>query len=409
MSPLVPTGHRHEAGAVMLSEKTKSIVKATVPALKEHGETITTHFYSVMLSEHPELNAFFNETHQREGTQARALAGAVLAYAEHIDHLDAIAPAMPRIIQKHVALGIRPDHYPIVGASLLSAIKKVLGDAATDEVMQAWKDAYGSLADLLIRSEEDVYAATEAANGGWRGVRKFRLVRKEPESEIITSFYLEPVDGQPLLKFRPGQFLTIVLHLQGKEIRRNYSLSDAPGKPWYRISVKREPGGEASNWLHDHLKVGMELDVLPPAGDFTLDESVTRPIVLVTGGVGITPAVSMLESAASSGRTIYFIHASQHSGVHAFRERVLQLASTNEDIIPLFLYDEPREDCPPHRPGRVTKALLESVLPDNRDVDLYFLGPKGFMKAMFGITKELGIPPAQVRFEFFGPLEVMTG
>ncbi|RZI58021.1 MAG: NO-inducible flavohemoprotein [Rubrivivax sp.] len=393
----------------MLPEKTRSIVKATVPALKLHGEAITSHFYALMLSEHPELKAFFNETHQREGTQARALAGAVLAYAEHIDRLVAIAPALPRIIQKHVALGIRPDHYPIVGSALLRAIRAVLGDAATDEVMQAWADAYGSLADLLIHAEEEVYAATEATPGGWRGTRRFRVTRKERESELITSFYLEPVDGAPLLKFRPGQFLTLVLDLKGREIRRNYSLSDAPGKPWYRISVKREPGGEASNWLHDRLHAGMTVDVLPPAGEFILDESSTRPIVLVTGGVGITPALSMLEAAADSGRSIHFIHAALHSGVHAFRHRVEQLASLNEDILPLFLYDEPREDCPPHQPGRVTQALLEQVLPADRDVDLYFLGPKGFMKAMFGITRDLGIPPAQVRFEFFGPLEVMTG
>jgi hemoglobin-like flavoprotein len=172
----------------MLSEKTLTIVKATVPALKANGEAITSHFYETMLSEYPVLRAFFNETHQREGTQARALAGAVLAYATYIDKLEVLEPALPRIIQKHVALGVKPEFYPIVGDSLLKAIRHVLGSAATADIMEAWAQAYGSFADLLIRLEEDVYASTEAARGGWRGVRRFRVAGKARESETIAAW-----------------------------------------------------------------------------------------------------------------------------------------------------------------------------------------------------------------------------
>ena len=185
-----------------------------MPLLKSRGEDITRHFYRAMLTGHPELKAFFNEAHQAEGTQARALAGAVLAYASHIDRVHELAPALPRIIQKHVALGVQPAHYPIVGACLLAAIREVLGaDVATDEIIAAWAEAYGALAQLLIDAEEQVYAATAALPGGWRGQREMVVARKERESELITSFYLEPVDGQPLPPFQPGQDLTLVLDL----------------------------------------------------------------------------------------------------------------------------------------------------------------------------------------------------
>ena len=171
----------------MLSAQTIALVQATVPALQQHGEAITRHFYGVMFAQHPEVKAFFNEAHQAHGTQARALAGAVLAYAAHIDRLEEIAGALPRIVQKHAALGVLPEHYPIVGKCLLQAIQQVLGAAATPEIVSAWADAYGALAELLIGAEEEVYAANERRTGGWRGTRPFRVARRENESELITS------------------------------------------------------------------------------------------------------------------------------------------------------------------------------------------------------------------------------
>lgn len=392
----------------MFSPATVSLIKATVPLLRQRGEDITRHFYASMFRDHPDMKAFFNESHQAEGTQARALAGAVLAYAAHIDQLDTIAPALPRIIQKHAALGVLPEHYPVVGQCLLRAIAQVLGESATDEVLAAWGEAYGALAQLLIDAEEQVYAAHASAPGGWRGARPLRLVRKEPESEIITSFYFKPADGGDLMDYQAGQYLTLVLTLDGKEVRRNYSLSDAPGRGWYRISVKREPNGRVSNWLHDHLTVGDQVQALPPCGDFVLDASSTRPLVFVTAGVGITPAMSMLETVASTGRPVHFIHAAQHSAVHAFRDRVDALAQAHPNVQPLYLYDQPRPGCAPHRVGRVSTDLLAGLLPEDRNVDLYFLGPKPFMQQVFASAKALHIPESQVRFEFFGPLEALA-
>jgi nitric oxide dioxygenase len=390
----------------MFSPRTIALIQATVPLLKSHGEAITQHFYRVMLTEHPGLKAFFNEAHQAEGTQARALAGAVLAYASHIDRLEALAPALPRIVQKHVALGVRPEHYPIVGACLLRAIREVLGaDVATDEILAAWGEAYGALAQLLIDAEEAVYAETAAQPGGWRGQRTLRVLRKEAESDVITSFYLAPADDEPLAPFLAGQYLTLVLDIDGQTLRRNYSLSDAPGKPWYRISVKREDGGRVSNWLHDELHEGALVQAQPPAGAFTLDAAAQRPLLLVTGGVGITPAMAMLEATAASGRPIRFVHAARHGGVHAFRERVDQLAQAHGNVEAVYVYDAPRAGDAPHAVGFIDRELLAQQLPADRDVDLYLLGPKPFMQAVYAHGLALGVPAQQLRYEFFGPTE----
>lgn len=394
----------------MLSERTIALVKATVPLLQTQGEAITSRFYSVMFANHPEVKTFFNEAHQASGTQARALAGAVLAYAANIDRLEALAGALPRIIQKHVALGVQPEHYPIVGKCLLQAIREVLGDVATDEIIAAWAEAYEALAGLLIAAEEEAYGANERRPGGWRGTRRFVVARREPESELILSLYLEPEDGGPLPAFLPGQYLTLVLEIDGETVRRNYSLSDAPGKPCLRISVKREEGGRVSNWLHAHARPGTVLDVLPPSGDFVLQPAPAegRPLVLVTGGVGITPAMSMLETEAPTGRPIRFIHAARHGGVHAFRARVDALAAAHANVEALYVYDAPRDADRPHATGFVTKELLAQALPPDRDVDFYFLGPKPFMKAMYANGVALGVPAQQIRYEFFGPLEDLS-
>ena len=146
----------------MLSQQTINIVKSTVPVLEVHGVAITTTFYKNLFEAHPELLNIFNHANQAKGRQQTALANTVYAAAVHIDNLAAIIPVVKQIGQKHVSLGIKPEHYPIVGEHLLGAIKEVLGDAATDEIINAWAEAYGVIADAFISVEEEMYVATES-------------------------------------------------------------------------------------------------------------------------------------------------------------------------------------------------------------------------------------------------------
>ncbi|WBL61278.1 NO-inducible flavohemoprotein [Stutzerimonas stutzeri] len=391
----------------MLCAEQIALIKATVPLLESGGEALTNHFYKLLLSEHPEVRPLFNQAHQASGEQPRALANGVLMYARHIDRLDALGPLVAQIINKHVALQVLPEHYPLVGDCLLRAIREVLGEAiATDAVIDAWAAAYQQLADLLIGQEERLYQAKAEAPGGWRGARPFRIARKVKESEEITSFHLQAEDGGPLMEFLPGQYIGLRLEINGKEERRNYSLSAAGNGREYRISVKREPGGVVSNALHN-MPEGTIVELFAPAGEFTLAPG-NKPLVLISGGVGITPTLAMLEQALATSRPVHFIHCARNAGVHAFRRAVDALAERHTQLQRFYCYEEHDGSADaPDAIGRLTEQQLADWLPQSRDVDAYFLGPKPFMAAVRRQLKAIGVPEQQTRYEFFGPASAL--
>ncbi len=398
----------------MLDEKTIAIVKSTAPVLAEHGETLTRHFYKRMFSHNPEVAPFFNPAHQTAGKQQRALAGAITAYAANIDNLEVLGGAVELIAQKHASLMIKPEHYPIVGENLLASIREVLGEAATDEIINAWAAAYGFLADILIGREQQIYDANAKKPGGWEGFKSFRISRKEKESSNITSFYLVAADGAPLPAFKPGQYITVrVKTPDGQTTMRNYSLSDKPGQPHFRISVKRElppeantPAGYVSNMLHDKMEPGDTIEIAPPCGEFFLDvtEKHERPLVLLAAGVGITPIMSILLSAldAFPKREIIFIHAALNENVQAFGKAVDALAQQHTNLKVYHRYSDAGERTGNASTGLVTAEYIEGLLPA-RDADYYFCGPQPFMVSIYHDLIKWGIPASQVYFEFFGP------
>ncbi len=398
----------------MLDEKTIAIVKSTAPVLAEHGETLTKHFYKRMFSHNPEVAPFFNPAHQTAGKQQRALAGAITAYAANIDNLEVLGGAVELIAQKHASLMIKPEHYPIVGENLLASIREVLGEAATDDIINAWAAAYGFLADILIGREKQIYDENAKKPGGWEGFKSFRVSRKEKESSNITSFYLVAADGAPLPAFKPGQYITVrVKTPDGQTTMRNYSLSDKPGQPHFRISVKRElppeantPAGYVSNMLHDAIEAGDTIEIAPPCGEFFLDvtEKHERPLVLLAAGVGITPIMSILLSAleAFPKREIIFIHAALNESVQAFGNAVNALAQQHSNLRTYHRYSDAGQRTGNASTGLVTAEYIEGLLP-SRDADYYFCGPQPFMVSIYHDLIKWGIPASQVHFEFFGP------
>lgn len=143
----------------MLDQQTIDIIKATVPVLKEHGVTITTVFYKNLFENHPEVKPLFDMGRQESLEQPKALAMTILAAAQNIENLPAILPAVEKIARKHCDAGVAAEHYPVVGTTLLGAIKEVLGDAATDDILTAWGKAYGVIADVFIKVETEMYQA----------------------------------------------------------------------------------------------------------------------------------------------------------------------------------------------------------------------------------------------------------
>lgn len=138
-----------------MNDNTKAIIKATAPVLKEKGEEITTTMYEILFGRNPELQELFKDA---EPDQYKKLANAVYSYAANIDQLEVLGKGIETMAKAHVKTNIKPEHYPLVGSALLSAIEKVLGEAATEEIMNAWKEAYFFLADVLIKREEELYA-----------------------------------------------------------------------------------------------------------------------------------------------------------------------------------------------------------------------------------------------------------
>lgn len=382
----------------MLNADQTAIIKATVPLLETGGEALTTHFYKTMLGEYAQVRPLFNQAHQAHGTQPRALANAVLKYARHIDDLGGLGDLPAQIIQKHVSLQILPEHYPIVGTCLLRAIREVLGEEiATDAVIEAWGEAYWQLANILIGAEAAEYERLAAAPGGWRGARPFRVADKVRESDEIVSFHLEPVDGGAVVAHQPGQYLGLKLVVDGQEVRRNYSLSQAANGRTLRISVKREPGGVVSNHLHDHVATGEVLDVFPPAGEFVLREG-TAPLVLISGGVGITPTLAMAEAALAQGtRDVIFIHYARNGAVQAFGPTLAAWAQAHPRFTAHVVLEA--------EAGRPSLEALRGWVP--ADADAYFLGPKPFMTVVDQALAALGFSAERRHFECFGPFEAL--
>ena len=146
----------------MLSAQTIAVVKSTAPILEEMGVKLTRHFYKRMFAHNPEVIPLFDQKNQESGEQPKALAAAICAYAANIDNLSALGEAVERIARKHVSTMVKPEHYPIVGENLIASIREVLGAGATDEVLQAWTEAYEFLANILIEREKQIYGQQPA-------------------------------------------------------------------------------------------------------------------------------------------------------------------------------------------------------------------------------------------------------
>ncbi|MBK3493556.1 NO-inducible flavohemoprotein [Viridibacillus sp. YIM B01967] len=386
----------------MLSASTIKIVKSTAPVLEVHGNAITKVFYHNLFEAHPELLNIFNHANQSKGRQQAALANTVYAAAVHIENLSAIIPVVQQIAQKHRSLGIKAEHYPIVGEFLLKAIKEVLGDAATDEIIQAWGEAYGVIADVFIQTEEALYKEAETQEGGWRYFKEFIVTKKVQENDKIVSFYLKAADDKKLPAYKPGQYITVQVTIPGEKYlhNRQYSLSQAAGEDAYRISVKREdegnPSGIVSVYLHEQLQEGDTLKVSAPAGEFHLDTTSKAPVAFISGGVGITPLMSMFETIATTDaeRKTAFIHCARSENLHAFDTEIQERLEKMPNAAYIKLNSNEPE-------GIINRGFIKQNIALESKV--YVCGPVGFMEAVINDLYALGFKESQVHFEFFGP------
>jgi ferredoxin-NADP reductase len=249
----------------------------------------------------------------------------------------------------------------------------------------------------------------------WNGVRKFVVKRKVPESHDVCSFYLAPHDAKPLPGFKPGQYLTFQLpHPQGAgQLVRCYSLSDRPQPGQYRVTIKRSAPapGLGSTLFHDQISEGDILDVRAPSGKFFLEPTDPEPVVLIAGGIGVTPMLSMLNTLVhqQSRRAIWFFYSVRQGSDHLFKQELATLVRDNPHIHLRICYSQPGptdqlgEDY--HLKGRVTVELLRQVLMSN-NYRFYYCGPGPMMEALTKDLKEWGVPDSHLHYETFGASSV---
>lgn len=270
-----------------------------------------------------------------------------------------------------------------------------------------WQERIGEAIARRQISEQQKYS--------WNGNRKFSVSRKVFEAKDICSFYLAPHDHKEIPPFLPGQFLTFRLRLPGQQrpIRRCYSLSDCVQPDTYRITVKRvkamgdNPPGLISNYLIDSVNEGDTLDVQAPRGSFHIDENSSRPVVLLAGGVGITPLLSMANCLAkkNSNRAVNLFYGVRNKSEHAHWKHIETMFAERDHWNLYTFYSEPtaedKQGKDYHEEGYINGDHLKRLLPSN-NFEYYICGPSQMMHDLTVFLREWGVPPKDIHQEAFG-------
>ncbi len=268
-----------------------------------------------------------------------------------------------------------------------------------------------AMARLQLKRQENI--------GSWNGTRKFTVDKVVTECADVASYYLVPHDNKPLPHFFPGQFLTFELSIPGQRNRvvRCYSLSDRPRPDYYRVTIKRVPAppdgkpGLVSNFFHSSVKAGDILDVKAPSGGFYLDTSRLTPVVLLAGGVGVTPMVSMANEIMTNTpqRETWFFFCVRNALDHIMKEQLEELAKANDKLRLHVCYSKPGKTDSAGRDyrheGRLDLALLKKELPSN-NFDFFMCGPGAMMSDLHEGLLEWGVDEERIHLEAFGPASV---
>ncbi len=394
----------------ILSDRSRPVIEATLPAVAANIEEIARRFYAHMFGENPQLmDGVFNRGNQAEGTQQVALAGSVAVFAGSLLATPEQVPErlLSRIAHKHVSLGIRPDQYQVVHDNLFWAIADVLGEAVTPEVAAAWDEVYWLMAYALTHQERGLYSS--------RGVRpetvwrQWRVEERIAETDDVVTFVLAATDDRMVRTSLPGQYVSVqVLMPDGVHQPRQYSLTRADDGNTRQISVKRvhgdgAPDGEVSNLLFDTVGVGDELTMSLPFGDVVLDDS-GRPVVLASAGIGITPMAGMLSHLAAAGSplAVTLLHADEQESTVALRRQVLGDVAALPNASMHVWYERGAGSALPA--GGVHEGFMDLDDVQLPDGALYYLcGPMPFLKAVRSALLDRGVPARDVQYEVFGP------
>jgi ferredoxin-NADP reductase len=319
----------------------------------------------------------------------------------------------PEIISEAVGAVLVGGVLVQAGLASVGSVRRVLGERRQSALaLQVLETQLG-----MLRDQREKRAGSAPP---WNGFRKFLVSNKVCECPDICSFYLTPHDKKPLAEFLPGQYLTFRLQIPGiaAPVVRCYSISDAPRRDTYRVTIKRVgpragdgPPGLVSAYFHDHVEAGDILDVRAPSGQFYLDSAGGKPVVLIGSGIGVTPVLAMLNTLISqgAGQEIWFFHGVRNCSDHIMKDHLQAIARDNPNVhlnICCSQQDSSYElGRDYHHAGRITPELLKKVLPSS-NFDFYLCGPGQMMQEITEGLKEWGVPDNQIHYETFGPSSV---
>lgn len=282
----------------------------------------------------------------------------------------------------------------IVGLRMTS-VRRMRRTADSADVRQHWRDR--------VQASHRLPKKTSA----WVGPRTFIVERKKREADGVMSVYLVPEDGRPLPPFRPGQFITLQLDLDGHPapVRRCYSLSRAPREDHYRITVKHLANGLGSSFVHEELSVGDTVNVLAPSGRFFLNES-AKPVVMVAGGIGVTPFLSMLEALADNvNRPATLLYSTRKGRDHACKDELRRLVAKVQNLRVVTFYTAAESTdvlgVDYDVSSRIDITAIRSVTPE-LDAEYYICGSAAMTAALTDELKTSGVEPSAIRSEGFG-------
>ena len=274
----------------------------------------------------------------------------------------------------------------------------------------------GSFRALLEGDPASGNAGLTAASPppAWQGFRTLTVTGIERESDSVRSIRLADPDGEPLPSARPGQYLTVRIQPEDehRSVLRNYSLSGPPDAGYYRISVKREPDGTASGYLHTHLRVGDQLQIAAPRGTFILDPS-QAPVLLISAGIGATPVLAMLHALAEehSEREIWWLHGARSSRDESFAAEARTLLAALPNVRTHICFSRPGSTDLAGRDfdsaGRLSAAVLAELDPP-RDAEAYLCGPIPLMEEISAALAATGLDASRIHTEPFGPAPGQT-
>ena len=391
------------------------MIAATLPLVGANIDAITTEFYRRLFAEHPELlRDLFNRSNQAQGTQQRALAASIATYATHL-----IDPALPdpaellgRIGHKHASLGVTADQYPLVHTHLFAAIVEVLGaETVTADVAAAWDRVYWLMANTLIDLERRLY--TQAQVGAGDVFRRARVTVKahDPSGAVVLTVAAE---SGSFPDFLPGQYVSVGTTLpDGARQIRQYSLINTPGSGDLTFAVRPiaaiagAPAGEVSTHLAEQVAVGDLLDVSIPFGDLPVDTVGSRPLVLISAGIGITPMIGILEHLAAHApdSPVHALHADRSPDAHPLRDRQRELI----DALAGGSLDLWYENSAPDHPSVHHGLMQVDTLTFDEDAEFFLCGNNGFVQAVRGQLLDRGVAADRLHCELFSPNDWLLG